>query len=160
MNRTFEREMEQYEKIHKAANIEIYVSDILNVRNAAIQKEEERRGKMGGVQIDYREVIYSAIDYGIMYGAAIGYRAGVRHQKKAAKMRKQLKMDYSKLRGRIREVCGTEAEFAERMGISQASLDAKLSSRAGFKNSEIKKACELLSIDIKDAGMYFLCIKS
>lgn len=158
MNRTFEHEREQYEKIHKAANFNIYASDLLNVRDAAIQKEEERMKNAGA--IDYQRVLYAAIDYGIMYGASIGYRAGVRHEKKAAKKRKQLKMDYFKLRGRIREVCGTEAEFAERMGISQASLDAKLSSRTGFKNSEIKKACELLSIDIKDAGMYFLCIKS
>lgn len=89
MNRTFEHEIEQYGKISKAANINIYASELLNVRNAAIQKEKERCEKRGGVQIDYWEAIYFAIDYGIMYGASIGYRAGVRHQKKAAKMRKQ-----------------------------------------------------------------------
>lgn len=72
----------------------------------------------------------------------------------------EVKFDYSKLRGRIREVCGTETEFAEKMGISQVSLGAKLNNKTGFKNSEIKKACELLSIDIRDAGNYFLCIKS
>lgn len=83
--------MEQYEKIHKAANFNIYASDLLNVRDAAIQKEEERC-KNGG-DIDYQRVLYNAIDYGIMYGASIGYRAGVRHQKKAAKMRKQLKRE-------------------------------------------------------------------
>lgn len=72
----------------------------------------------------------------------------------------EVKFDYSKLRGRIKEVYGTESEFADKMGISRVSLGAKLNNHTGFKNSEIKKACDLLSINIKDAGNYFLCIKS
>lgn len=68
-----------------------------------------------------------------------------------------VKFDYSKLRGRIREYFGTESKFADEMGISTVSIGAKLNNKVGFKNSEIFKACDLLKIDLKNAGDYFLC---
>ena len=66
-----------------------------------------------------------------------------------------VKFDYSKLRGRIREYYGTESKFADEMGISTVSLGAKLNNKVFFKNSEIFKACDLLKIDLKNAGDYF-----
>ncbi|MDD6477981.1 MAG: DUF739 family protein [Eubacteriales bacterium] len=69
----------------------------------------------------------------------------------------ETRFDYSKLRGRIKERYGTEKRFADEMGISSVSLGAKLNNRVGFKNSEIRKACMLLEIDLKDASEYFLC---
>lgn len=71
-----------------------------------------------------------------------------------------IKFDYSKLRGRIRECYGTEMKFADEMGLSTVFLGAKLNNKVGFKNSEIYKACELLKIDLKEAGTYFYAIKT
>ena len=34
--------------------------------------------------------------------------------------------DYSKLRGKIREVCGTQDAFADRIGIGRVSLSQRL----------------------------------
>ena len=72
----------------------------------------------------------------------------------------QVKFDYSMLRKRIKEVVGTETLFAEKMGLSTVSLSAKLNNNVSFKSSEIEKACQLLNIDKKDIGSYFLSVKS
>ena len=53
--------------------------------------------------------------------------------------------DYKKLRGKIREVFGTEKQFAKALGISSTSL------------SQISRCCELLGIPVKEIGQYFFC---
>lgn len=69
------------------------------------------------------------------------------------------KMSYSKLRGRIKEVFGIQANFAEAMGLSTVSLSHKLSGKIEWKTSEIFKACDLLGIPIEDNAEYFFVRK-
>lgn len=63
--------------------------------------------------------------------------------------------NYRKLRGRIREVCGTQESFAEEMSISTASLSAKLNNRVEFTQTEISKAGEILGISPDEIPVYF-----
>lgn len=69
-------------------------------------------------------------------------------------------MSYTKLRGKIVEVFRTQAAFAEAMGMNKATLNGKLNNRSQWTNNEIAKACDLLGIPLKDAYLYFFCIKS
>ena len=65
--------------------------------------------------------------------------------------------DYKKLRGKIREVFGTEKQFAKALGISSTSLSLKFNGESSFKKSQISRCCELLGIPVKEIGQYFFC---
>lgn len=65
--------------------------------------------------------------------------------------------DYKKLRGKIREVFGTEKQFAKALGISSTSLSLKFNGESSFKQSQISRCCELLGIPVKEIGQYFFC---
>ncbi|MFR7589832.1 MAG: DUF739 family protein [Longibaculum sp.] len=63
--------------------------------------------------------------------------------------------DYRKLRGKIKEIYGTQDIFAEKLGIGRVSLSKRLTSQLEFSQTEIKKSCELLNIDPEDVSKYF-----
>lgn len=62
---------------------------------------------------------------------------------------------YNKLRGRIVEICGTQAEFAKRIGQSEQIITAKLAGRSSFTQENIIAWCKALDIDQIDIGSYF-----
>jgi hypothetical protein len=68
--------------------------------------------------------------------------------------------DYSKLRGRIREVYGTEGAFAKAIGKSGPTLSQIFSGKAEFWQSDIKTACTLLKIPPTKISDYFFSVKS
>nr|DAM60609.1 MAG TPA: Protein of unknown function (DUF739) [Caudoviricetes sp.] len=68
-------------------------------------------------------------------------------------------MSYNKLRGKIREVFGTQEAFAEAMGMSTVSLSHRLNGKLEWKTSEIFKACEVLGIPLVDNAEYFFTKK-
>lgn len=65
--------------------------------------------------------------------------------------------DFSKLRGRIKEKLRYESAFAEKIGISQASLSSKFNNKSDFTASEISKASDkdVLDIPLNELGEYF-----
>lgn len=63
--------------------------------------------------------------------------------------------DYSKLRGKIREVYGQQDEFACAMGMSPATLSKKLNNLSDWSRVEIDRACELLHIPHEEVHLYF-----
>ena len=63
--------------------------------------------------------------------------------------------DYSKLRGKIREVFNTQEEFAKALGLSETSITNKLNNNRNFTQSEMKKIIELLSIQPDEINNYF-----
>jgi transcriptional regulator with XRE-family HTH domain len=69
-------------------------------------------------------------------------------------------IDYSKLRGKIREVYGSESECAKAMGISRATMSYKLTGKQAFSQSDIIKLSGLLGISADDYGVYYFCPKS
>ena len=66
---------------------------------------------------------------------------------------------YDKLRGKIKEVCGTQDMFAEKLGIGRVSLSQRLNNQLEFSQDEIFKSCEILKIDLSDMREYFLLKK-
>lgn len=67
--------------------------------------------------------------------------------------------DYSKLNGRIVEVCGTKAAFAKKMGLSEKTISLKINNKIAWKQPEISKACVILNIPERDIQKYFFIIK-
>ncbi|MCI8621493.1 MAG: DUF739 family protein [Clostridia bacterium] len=64
--------------------------------------------------------------------------------------------DFSKLRGRIKEIYGTQSAFAIAMLMNEATLSNKLNGNVEFSSKEIVRACLLLCIDIdKELKPYF-----
>jgi transcriptional regulator with XRE-family HTH domain len=68
---------------------------------------------------------------------------------------KTMAYDYSKLRGKIREVYNQQDEFARAMGKSPATLSKKLNNQVDWSRVEIDRACELLGIPLEEVPLYF-----
>lgn len=66
-------------------------------------------------------------------------------------------MDYSKLRGKIREVFGTQKAFAAEMGMDVATVSAKLNGRYEWSRCEMEKTCKILGIPMSEMHLYFFC---
>ena len=66
-----------------------------------------------------------------------------------------MKFDYSRLRGKIREVFGTEAAFAKALGMGRVSLSQRLNNVLEFSSTEIRKSCALLKISPAEIPDYF-----
>ncbi|MBQ7873729.1 MAG: DUF739 family protein [Oscillospiraceae bacterium] len=66
--------------------------------------------------------------------------------------------DYRKLNGRIKEKFGTQARFANAIGLSERSLCLKLNNKINFKQDEIIRICEVLSISYKKIPLYFFTL--
>ena len=66
-----------------------------------------------------------------------------------------IQFDYSKLRGRIREKCGTNSNFASQLGCSDNTLSAKLNHLSEFDQTEIVKSLRILELSVKDIPAYF-----
>lgn len=68
-------------------------------------------------------------------------------------------MSYAKLRGKIREVFGTNAAFAAAMPMDLSTLSAKLNGKSPWKREEIEQACVILGIPIEEVYLYFFTKK-
>lgn len=69
-------------------------------------------------------------------------------------------MDYSKLRGKIKEVFGTESAFASAMGYNRSTISAKLNNQSEWTRADIERACVLLGIPFSEVEHYFFYRKS
>ena len=63
--------------------------------------------------------------------------------------------DYSKLRGRIKEIFRTQKRFAEAMEISPASISKKLTGKTYFNQQEMDRAVAVLGLDTGEITVYF-----
>lgn len=71
----------------------------------------------------------------------------------------QIKFDYSKLKGRITEKCGTQKAFAELLGVTEGTLTSKLQGYTYFSQGEILKAIDILGIDPGKTTLYFFTVE-
>lgn len=67
--------------------------------------------------------------------------------------------DYSKLRGLIREVFGTQAAFAVAIGTSPCSISKKLNNKSEWTKKEMNKSSEVLGFHADEIPQYFFCPK-
>lgn len=67
--------------------------------------------------------------------------------------------DYRKLRGRIREKCGTQSNFASVIGLSDVSVSNKLNNNVEWGQEEIENAIEALDIPFNEIHSYFFTHK-
>ena len=62
---------------------------------------------------------------------------------------------YNKLKGKIKEVYGTQEAFAIAMGMGRTTLHSKLHNITEFTQSEMLRALELLHLEKADIDIYF-----
>ena len=70
-----------------------------------------------------------------------------------------VKFNYNKLRGKIVEVFGTQAQFADAMGWSERTLSLKMNGTRSWKQTDICKAIKLLSLRMEDIPVYFFALQ-
>lgn len=66
---------------------------------------------------------------------------------------------YNKLRGKIVEVYGSQAKFADEIGQSEQIVTAKLAGRSSFTQDNIISWSKALNIDQNDIGEYFFTLE-
>lgn len=67
--------------------------------------------------------------------------------------------DYRKLRGRIREKCGTQSKFANAIELSEVSVSNKLNNNVEWGQEEMESVIEVLDIPFSEIHSYFLLTK-
>ena len=67
--------------------------------------------------------------------------------------------DYRKLRGSIREKCGTQSTFAGIIGLSDVSVSNKLNNNVEWGQEEIDNAISALDIPLTEIHSYFFTRK-
>ncbi len=70
-----------------------------------------------------------------------------------------ISFDFNKLKGRIKEIYGTQSAFAIAMLMDEATLSKKLNNKVEFSPKEIVRACLLLCINLKEIDNYFFILK-
>lgn len=70
-----------------------------------------------------------------------------------------MSFDYSKLKGRIVEILGTQSAFAQKMSWSQRTASLKLNGAIPWTQTDISKAVEILFIDPAMIPNYFFKTK-
>ncbi|MBS1362757.1 MAG: DUF739 family protein [Bacilli bacterium] len=63
--------------------------------------------------------------------------------------------DYSKLNGRIVEICGTQANYAKAINLSERSVSLKLNNLRAFTQPEIDATIIVLKLDASNICDYF-----
>ncbi len=71
----------------------------------------------------------------------------------------ELAYDYSKLRGRIKEVFGTQEAFAQAIGLTERSVSLKITSKRSWKQDEIISSINVLNLTTDDIKPYFFVVK-
>ena len=63
--------------------------------------------------------------------------------------------DYAKLKGRIIEKCGSQKAFADKLGITEATMTSKLAGSTYFSQNEIIRSMDILDIEPGSVTAYF-----
>lgn len=67
--------------------------------------------------------------------------------------------DYNKLKGKIRECFPTQSDFAQKLGISDASLSNKLNNKTVFDQDEIQESIDIFNLSAIETIEYFFTLK-
>lgn len=64
-------------------------------------------------------------------------------------------INHDKLKGRIKEVLGTQSKLAEELGLDDTTISNKINSNTYFTQKEILKICSILHIPFINIPEYF-----
>lgn len=67
--------------------------------------------------------------------------------------------DYSKLRGRIIEMYGSQSRFVDAFGVSENTMSMKLNNKVRFNSDDIVTITKMLKIPQEEVGIYFFTTK-
>ena len=67
--------------------------------------------------------------------------------------------DYSKLKGKIRELGMTLNEYAKKIGITEQTLNFRFNNKRHFKQDEIEKTMILFNEPLENIQVYFFTKK-
>ena len=67
--------------------------------------------------------------------------------------------DYTLLNEKIKEVCGTQAIFAQAIKRSERAVSLKLNNKREWRQEEIRRSCKVLNLKHKDIHAYFFTQK-
>ena len=70
-----------------------------------------------------------------------------------------MEFEYAKVKGKIKEKFGTQANFANAMNLSSVAVSDKLNNKSSWTQKEIDSACVLLGIEPVDIPTYFFTAK-
>ena len=71
-------------------------------------------------------------------------------------MESVIEINHDKLKGRIREVLGTQGKLAQKLGLDETTISNKINSNTYFTQKEILNICSILKIPFKKIPEYFL----
>ena len=63
--------------------------------------------------------------------------------------------NYSKIKGKIKELGLTQSDFARKIGITEQTLSLRFSNKRSFRQDEITKIMALFSEPIENVHIYF-----
>lgn len=66
-----------------------------------------------------------------------------------------IEINHDKLKGRIKEVLGTQGRLAEKMGLDETTISNKINSNTYFTQKEILNICSILDIPFNEIPEYF-----
>lgn len=66
-----------------------------------------------------------------------------------------IEFNYDKLKGRIKEILGTQSNLANTMKVDEATISNKLNNSTYFTQKDIIKICKILFIDFEQIPEYF-----
>jgi hypothetical protein len=79
--------------------------------------------------------------------------------KKGEKIMETIELNHDKLKGKIREVLGTQCKLANMIGLDEATISNKINSNTYFTQKEILKISEILNIRLEEIPEYFFKLK-
>lgn len=68
---------------------------------------------------------------------------------------KEVEMNYNKLKGKIKEILGTQNKLAEELEVDEATISNKLNNNTFFSQKEILAICSILKIPKNLIPEYF-----
>lgn len=72
----------------------------------------------------------------------------------------KIEFDYSRLRGRIKEICGTQDAYADKIHLGRVSVSQRLNNSLEFSQLEMLNSAEVLEFTTAEIPQYFFCAKS
>lgn len=70
-------------------------------------------------------------------------------------MEQVIEFNYDKLKGKIKEILGTQTNLAKELDIDETTMSNKLNNNTYFSQKEIIKICNILGIAWTEIPIYF-----